>query len=185
MSTYKRTVDRRKERKELLVKGFGGKCQICGYDKCITALEFHHINPELKDINFYTTNYSWERIINECKKCICVCANCHREIHHGDVSFDTTKQYFNEDLVKDYDPTNLKKYYDVCPVCGKPKLKTHKYCSVECYKKDNNKEYTLEEIRYIINEINKGIRTKTDIAKELGISRTALNRRYYKWRNKI
>lgn len=23
----------------------GGKCQCCGYDKCIQALEFHHIDP--------------------------------------------------------------------------------------------------------------------------------------------
>ena len=185
MSTYKRTVDRRRERKELLVEGFGGKCQICGYDKCMTALEFHHINPELKDINFYTTNYSWERIINECKKCICVCANCHREIHHGDISFDTTKQYFDEDLVKDYDPTNLKKYYDVCPVCGKPKLKRKKYCCRDCYIADNNLSNVSMENKYLVNEINKGIRTKTDIAKELGISRSSLNRRYERWKNRV
>lgn len=23
----------------------GGKCQICGYDKCVGALEFHHLDP--------------------------------------------------------------------------------------------------------------------------------------------
>ena len=185
MSSLKRTTERRKERKEILVKGFGGKCQICGYNKCITALEFHHINPELKDINFYTTNYSWEKIINECKNCICVCANCHREIHHGDIIFDTSKQYFNEDLIKDYDPTNLKKYYDVCPVCGKPKLKRKKYCSRECYLIDNNLENSNEINKYIVNEINKNERTKTDIANELGISRTCLNKRYKRWKNRI
>ena len=185
MSTYKRTIDRRKERKELLVKGFGGKCQICGYDKCKRALEFHHINPQEKDLNFSKSNYSWERIVNECKKCICVCANCHREIHEGLIDLDTSKQYFDESLVEDYDSTNLEKYYDICPVCKKRKLKSQKYCSRECYDKDNNRYIIFDEIKYIINEVNKGIRTKTDIAKELGISRTSLNRRYNKWKDKI
>lgn len=185
MSSYKRTIDRRKERKELLVKGFGGKCQICGYNKCITALEFHHINSSLKDFNFHTTNHSWEKIINECKKCICVCANCHREIHHGDTIFDTSKQYFNEELVKDYDPTNLKKYYDKCPICGNLKLKRKLYCSKQCYIIANNFNRLPIENKYIIDEINKGNRTKTDIAKELGISRTSLNRRYERWKNRI
>ena len=25
-----------------------GKCEICGYDKCIDALEFHHLDPQKK-----------------------------------------------------------------------------------------------------------------------------------------
>ena len=25
----------------------------------------------------------WEDVLNELKKCICVCANCHRGIHAG------------------------------------------------------------------------------------------------------
>jgi hypothetical protein len=27
----------------------GGKCQCCGYNKYIGALEFHHVDPEQKD----------------------------------------------------------------------------------------------------------------------------------------
>ena len=75
MTTTKHINDYNRRRKELLVKGFGGKCQICGYDKCITALEFHHINPELKDITLSSSIHSWEKTKNEIKKCICVCAN--------------------------------------------------------------------------------------------------------------
>lgn len=29
----------------------GGKCQICGYNKCTGALEFHHLDPTKKDFN--------------------------------------------------------------------------------------------------------------------------------------
>lgn len=40
---------RREKTKELLVEYKGGKCEICGYNKCISALEFHHLNPAEKD----------------------------------------------------------------------------------------------------------------------------------------
>ena len=29
----------------------GGKCQRCGYDKCVRALVFHHIDPTRKDFS--------------------------------------------------------------------------------------------------------------------------------------
>jgi len=61
----------------------GGKCCKCGYDKCVGALEFHHINPDEKEFgpghNGHTR--SWKRVKKELDKCILVCANCHREIH--------------------------------------------------------------------------------------------------------
>jgi hypothetical protein len=31
----------------------GGKCEKCGYDKCLDALEFHHIDQKWKLINVY------------------------------------------------------------------------------------------------------------------------------------
>lgn len=32
------------------VNALGGKCVICGYNKCNRSLDFHHINPEKKRI---------------------------------------------------------------------------------------------------------------------------------------
>lgn len=67
----------------MIKKLHGNKCQICGYDKCITALEFHHLNPEDKEgivsDSYGTVNES----LKEAEKCILICANCHREIHEG------------------------------------------------------------------------------------------------------
>ena len=76
---------RRYKTKELAVEHMGGKCQICGYDKCISALEFHHINPEEKDFGIGQNGYtrSFEKVKKELEKCILVCSNCHREIHAG------------------------------------------------------------------------------------------------------
>jgi hypothetical protein len=61
-----------------------GKCKICGYDRCIDALEFHH-NDLSDDKKFgisekgYTR--SWKEVEKELDKRIMVCANCHRELH--------------------------------------------------------------------------------------------------------
>lgn len=63
----------------------GGKCKCCGYNKCISALEFHHLDPSVKEFNIGQKGYtrSWDKNKKELDKCILVCANCHREIHHG------------------------------------------------------------------------------------------------------
>ena len=39
---YRGKMKRRKKIKENLVDRLGGKCKMCGYKKCISALEFHH-----------------------------------------------------------------------------------------------------------------------------------------------
>lgn len=61
----------------------GGKCEKCGYDKYIGALEFHHIDPKQKDFGMANVKqHSFnDKIKNELDKCIMVCSNCHKEIH--------------------------------------------------------------------------------------------------------
>ena len=77
-----------KRRKELIEKAKaykGNCCQKCGYNKCDSALEFHHIDPSTKlfGISQDGSTRSWIRIKSEVDKCVLVCANCHREIHEG------------------------------------------------------------------------------------------------------
>ena len=73
--------------KEKLIKYKGGKCQICGYDRCTSALEFHHIDPLQKDFTISGGTKSFENLKPEVDKCILVCSNCHREIHAGIIKF--------------------------------------------------------------------------------------------------
>ena len=40
---------RRKKLRQMAVKYKGDKCQICGYNKCIKALEFHHLDENEKE----------------------------------------------------------------------------------------------------------------------------------------
>lgn len=75
----------RKERKLKLVQYFGGKCLVCGYDKCQQALTFHHLNPGEKEFGISANGIcrSFERMLEEAKKCVLVCARCHIEIENG------------------------------------------------------------------------------------------------------
>ncbi len=77
-----RVVRHRVERKKKLVEHFGGKCKVCGYSKCYGALHFHHQDPVTKKFGIHSgTSHSLKECIEEAKKCILVCANCHAEIH--------------------------------------------------------------------------------------------------------
>ena len=70
------------ENKRKAIEYKGGKCQICGYKKSVSALEFHHKNASEKDHNFKHYRYwKFDRIKIELDKCILLCANCHREQH--------------------------------------------------------------------------------------------------------
>lgn len=72
------------QKQAVLAKEYAGaKCSLCGYDKCQAALEFHHLDPNEKDFNISHSNKSFESMKPELDKCILVCANCHREIHHS------------------------------------------------------------------------------------------------------
>lgn len=72
----------RKERIRKLKLHFGGKCTKCGYDKCLDALDFHHIDPNTKLFSLRQfRGRSWKTQLTEAEKCQLVCANCHREIH--------------------------------------------------------------------------------------------------------
>jgi len=61
-----------------------GACEICGYDKWLPCLEWHHVFPELKEHTISAMVLSpIEDIEKELKKCILLCCNCHSEIHRG------------------------------------------------------------------------------------------------------
>jgi len=63
----------------------GGKCVHCDLsleNAHYSVFDFHHLNPEEKDINFRHIKYQkWEKIKKELDKCILLCSNCHRIEH--------------------------------------------------------------------------------------------------------
>jgi ribosomal protein L30E len=130
---------KRKQLKKDLVEYKGGKCEMCGYDKCVAAMDFHHKNPEEKDFGLSQNGHTkgWESLKNEADKCLLLCANCHRELH------DDLNGYKDKRDIKKYNyQTNEKsslsrikrcKQLRKCKVCN---VETHnkQYCSYKCAK---------------------------------------------------
>lgn len=60
------------------------KCERCSEDY-IYCLDFHHLDSSQKDGSvaiMIKKGYGKQRILDEIKKCIVLCANCHRKEHH-------------------------------------------------------------------------------------------------------
>ena len=122
----------RKATKERMVAAMGGKCQCCGYDHCTDSMDFHHIDPAQKELSFgkVTANpRAWPVLVNELRKCILVCRNCHGEIHAGVRTLPENYVRFDERYVDYRTHPNL---CNPCPTCGEPKPQQHRYCSPRC-----------------------------------------------------
>jgi hypothetical protein len=87
MREYQQRTNQRRNYKESVrahitdIKRQG--CALCGYSKCVNALEFHHVGDD-KTIEMSSVT-TMKRLNEELPKCIVVCANCHREIHAGQI----------------------------------------------------------------------------------------------------
>src|SRR5512142_1765341 len=75
-------AERRRQLKERAVEYLGGKCQCCGYDRCLSALEFHHADPSQKEFQV-SSKMAWDVVRIELDKCFLLCRNCHSETHAG------------------------------------------------------------------------------------------------------
>jgi hypothetical protein len=82
-NTSQHVVSWRQRTKLRALRYKGGCCQICGYDKCVRALSFHHLDASHKDFGIGGKSKSWNTIQSELDKCILLCANCHAEVHAG------------------------------------------------------------------------------------------------------
>jgi hypothetical protein len=76
---------RRKRVKEILVTEAGGACALCGYSRCLAALEFHHVDRTRK--RFAVAAGGVTRALaasrEEARKCVLLCGNCHAEVEAG------------------------------------------------------------------------------------------------------
>jgi transposase len=76
---------RRREIKRVLVAEAGGACALCGYDRSLAGLRFHHVDPARKSFALsrqgMTRSMAAARL--EASKCVLLCSNCHAEVECG------------------------------------------------------------------------------------------------------
>lgn len=63
-------------------------CATCD-EKDSCCLDFHHFDNKVKEYEIATApskGWLWEKILPEIKKCVCLCANCHRKVHAGKIT---------------------------------------------------------------------------------------------------
>lgn len=174
--SYQDTKTHRKTTRLRIIKSMGGECQLCGYKKCIRALEIHHINPEEKEFTFSTDKlcHSWEKLSEELKKCILLCANCHREVHDDMLNFEL-KTSFNEcfsDEIQDNINEIKNKTHIFCLDCGKEISLGSERC-VECslFKRRKSERPGKKELKEKIRE-----QSFLAIGREYNVSDTAIRK---------
>jgi len=161
--------------KKRIIDSMGGCCQICGYNKCESALALHHIDPDKKELSFgaiRSNPKNWSSIVEELKKCILLCHNCHSEIHSNMVELPKVYKVFDEGFTE-YKQT---KDVDLCPVCGKDKFVSSKYCSLSCSSRSKFRVDwdNIDLLKLLEND------TIVNVAEKLNISDTAVRKRLKK-----
>lgn len=102
------------------------KCNICKESESV-CLDFHHIDETKKvfDISQKVGKVSLASLNEEIKKCICVCANCHRKVHkYGLVEYLKNRNLSEMQLTIAEIPQHSKKIVN---------LKYCKNCHAEIY----------------------------------------------------
>ena len=171
------TTDYRRRRKENLIRVCGSKCALCGYNKIPSALEFHHIDPNQKTYGIGANGicHDLEKDLAEIKKCLLVCANCHREIHNDFYSEKELweKQIFDENYANHLRESKISQEY-FCKECG---VKITRYsssglCSECAHKARRTTERpSREDLKFLI-------RTKpfTQIGVQYGVSDNSIRK---------
>lgn len=76
-------------------------CVKCGESRK-WLIQFHHVNPSEKSFQIQAAT-SKEKLLEESKKCVCLCSNCHTEYHYfygkqPEKPTETLKEYLSEEF---------------------------------------------------------------------------------------
>lgn len=156
---------------------FGSKCAECGYNKSLSALDIHHLDPEEKEFGIgriRANPKSWNKIVEELRKCVLLCANCHREVHAGDLEFSNNWARFDEAYANYKKPEQ--EIGGHCPCCGSEKPKSQKTCSRKCSSKLTG---TIDWDQYDLHELTSKYSFEK-IGRIIGCSGAAVKKRYIK-----
>lgn len=94
-----KVTEHRKRLKIALVEANNHKCAYCGLEDHYQIYDFHHVNPETKLFQISGCTKGKDKIVEEAKKCVMLCANCHRKVENKlipnefEIIFDEEKFY--------------------------------------------------------------------------------------------
>lgn len=77
-------VENHRLKKKRAIKHLGGKCRECGWEGHYSGFDFHHKNPDEKEMHWGDDGMrtkSWEVLLPELDKCILLCSCCHKIVH--------------------------------------------------------------------------------------------------------
>ena len=162
---YENLIKWRIDKKQKAVNYKGGCCIICKYNRSLSALEFHHLDPSKKDfaISKYV-NIEFHKIKKELDKCILLCSNCHREIHDGLI--DINNYDINYNIVgKESDFIKSERKKEISIKISKPKKILNKKCKIcgkDCVIKNrcakcasySNRKINRPPYDILLNEVN-------------------------------
>ena len=167
----------RNRTKDKLVQAMGEQCVLCGYSRCNASIHLHHLDSETKDhtvAQLLRNPRKIELIIEEAKKCVLLCANCHGEVHAGLVKVNCNPIFDESIFSKPIKPTFS------CKQCGTP-TNNLKDCSRECIGKSKEK-IKWPDPTTVLNMVEESNFTQT--GDQLGVSDNAV-RKYLKKHNLI
>lgn len=161
--------------KKRIIESMGGGCQICGYNKCPSALALHHLDPSQKEISLGSLRANpknWDTVVRELRKCILLCHNCHSEVHAQVTQIPDVFISYNEEFTKYREINKL----NDCPMCGIKKPIVNKYCSLNCAGKSSRRvDWDSVDLPSLLK--NSSI---VAIADGLGVSDAAVRKRMKK-----
>ena len=87
------------QKRHALINSLGHGCEECGYNTCFDALEFHHLDPNVKEFTLGSKAFikNISLVMDEVQKCKLLCCNCHRKAHAVE---HTNKQIYSSANVK-------------------------------------------------------------------------------------
>jgi endogenous inhibitor of DNA gyrase (YacG/DUF329 family) len=152
----------------------GGKCTECGYNKCLGAMEFHHLDEKTKSFELSNCHTrSWATVLKELDKCILLCSNCHKEVEWLKKA-DKYKYYEQIGQLQEIEAKNKKAkgpFFFECETCKKqfesPTSEKRRFCSDRCNKFSQRRvEWPeKEQLEKLVWE-----KPTTHIAKNYGVS---------------
>jgi hypothetical protein len=166
-----KTIQQHRRTKERAVQYKGGKCERCGYSRCIASLHFHHTDPSKKDFQISGRVVRWENLFPELDKCQLVCSNCHGEIHHAERE-ERLKEL--ERRAREQVPKRRLVGWKPCKGCATQVKDTATFCSRQCKGRSQEKglwpneaslrqmfkDLTLAEMSERLNLSQKTVRKK-------------------------